>query len=140
MHFKGEPRDRFDLECLPKLRCIVESRTWSGHERAERAIRAVQRRMLQRRWLGDPCEEGTTLLLSDWDERQVRRVLLAEHNVDLALPDKGTSRMLSARTIDRLRWAGSNRLTAKSTVESFKRRVIAALRDERAWWKKHEEA
>ena len=132
-HFRGARRDGYDLERLPRLRHIAETRTGTVQERARRAIRCIERRMLHRRWLIDPNEPGATLVLSDGDERMIRQVLFNESRIDLAVGDGESGQAFTPRCIDRLRHAARNLITAKSDLEGYRRRVKAALRDERAF-------
>jgi hypothetical protein len=134
-HLRGARRSEFDLGRLPKLRHLAETRTGTVQERARRAIQCIERRMLHRRWLIDPNEPGTTLVLSDGDERMIRQVLFNESRIDLAIGDGESGQAFTPRCIDRLRHAARNLITAKSDREGYRRRVKTALRDERAFWR-----
>jgi hypothetical protein len=91
--------------------------------------------MLHRRWLIEPNEPGATLVLSDADERTIRQVLFDESWIDLAIGDSESGQAFTPRCIDRLRHAARNLITAKSDREGYRRRVKAALRDERTFWR-----
>jgi hypothetical protein len=77
------------------------------------------------------------LALPEADERRVRQWLKDVHAVDLGVTEHGAGHPLSARCVDRLRWAGAMFLSGRITTESAQRRVMAALRDDAKWWLKH---
>jgi hypothetical protein len=100
-------------------------------------LAVIARRQLHRAWKLDPTLPGTTLVLPDHDEKRVRRWLQDEHGIDLAETMHATGHHLSARCVDRLRWAAALRLSQRVTETSARNRVAAALRDDLRWLQKH---
>jgi hypothetical protein len=65
----------------------------------------------------------------------IRQVLFNENRIDLAIGDSESGQAFTPRCIDRLRHAARNLISAKSDREGYRRRVRAALRDERTFWR-----
>ncbi len=138
-HLKGAARDAIDLARLKRARAALSSSNTRKRSEAERAIQVIERRRLHRLWKLDPTLSGTTLELPAHDEQRVLDWLLTTHGVDLHNYRHDTGHHLSARAVDRLRWGAVMTLGRRITAEDGRRRVVAALRDDRAWWLKHPE-
>lgn len=137
LHLHGSARDAIDL----KRAVIAEKRARSTNTRNREmgwaALRNIARRQLHRAWKKDPTIAGTTLTLDDRDEARVRRWLSDTHRVDLEHhPLHANGYPITARAIDRLRWAGTLALTKRITTQAAERRVFLALRDDLRYWAK----
>jgi hypothetical protein len=139
-HLQGAARDAVDLARLRRAQAALTSTNTKKRAEAERAIRVTKRRQTHRLWKLDPTYPGSTLELPANDERRVRGWLLHHHGIDLVFFRHGTGHHLSARAVDRLRYAGLMSLTNRMTADGGWRRVVVALRDDAAWWRKHPEA
>jgi hypothetical protein len=137
-HLHGAARDAVDAARLLRAQKTL-SRTTNAHHRAraETTIAAVQRRQLHRAWKLDPTLPGSTLALPDHDEARVRAWLRYFHRIDL---DQGThantAHPITARAIDRLRWAATLFLSGRMDAERAARRVFVAVRDDLKYWAK----
>lgn len=136
LHLRGHQRDIVDRERA--VRAAKSARSTNPRRRAdgERALAAIQRRRLHRVWKLDPTLPGTTLALPDADERRVLSWLKDVHGIVLDETLHETGHRLSARCVDRLRWAAVLRLTLRVTEVSARNRVVAALRDDLRWFRK----
>ena len=134
-HLKGRERDAIDAIRLERA-CKAAAIANNAVDRAEalKAICNIQRRALHRAWLNHPEIEGSTLELPPHEEERVRAFLRDELALDVELPDPVTGRALTARALDRARWAGYLRLKDRIDPEAARRRVAGLLRDERRYW------
>ncbi len=137
-HLTGPERDATDIQRAVEARKKLRSTNTMRRADGETALRNIARRQLHRAWKRDPTVAGATLVLEDHDESRVLAWLAENHGLDLERrPFHDNGRPISARAIDRLRWAGTLALTQRITAEGGRRRVFAALRDDLAWWRKH---
>jgi hypothetical protein len=135
-HLQGPQRDIADAERAAEAAKNARSTNPYRRERALRTLAAIERRRLHRVWKLDPTIPGTTLALPEHDERRVEGWLKAEHGIVLDDTKHETGDPLSARCVDRLRWAAALRLTGRVSEVSSRNRVAAALRDDLAWFEK----
>ena len=134
-HTRGEERDRVDQVRLARA-CKAAARANNAVDRAKavKTIRNIQRRMLHRAWLNAPEIEGSTLELSPAEDERVLACLRDQHNLDIDRSDPVTGQPLTARPVDRARWAGYLRLKDRIEPEAARRRIVVLLRDERRYW------
>lgn len=140
-HLHGEERTAVDLERSKRAWRLLNSSNARHRAAAEATLRAIERRRLHLHWRHqNPDVPGSTLILPDSDERRLAKHLQRTHNLDLASyrhdalePRRG----LSARAIDRIRWAGVLELSQRISPLSAGNRVRAAIRDDVRWFLKH---
>lgn len=138
LHLHGKARDVADL----KRKAIAEKKAGSTNvklrEEGLATLRTVQRRQTHRAWKIDPTVPGSTLTLPDHDEARVRRWLRDAHHVDLDQEPQpmhaNTDHPITARCMDRLRWAATLRLSGRMDAERAARRVFVAVRDDLQFW------
>jgi hypothetical protein len=137
LHVGGSQRDIIDAQRAKLAERMVRSTNAKLRAQGEAALRSIAKRRLHRAWQADPTLPGSTLTLPDHDEARVRRWLLEEHGIDLDKTTHEGGFPLSYRAIDRLRWAAALCLTKRSPPPNAAKRVVAALRDDLKWWRKH---
>jgi hypothetical protein len=103
-------------------------------EKAARRLANIERRLLRRTWKHSPESPGSTLALEPASERQVRRYLRREHDLDVCDPE--TRRPLTPRSIDNLKWIATMSLSGRITEERARQRVAGTLKAERSYWAK----
>jgi hypothetical protein len=137
LHLHGPARDAADARRAVAAEKLARSTNTILREQALATLRNIARRQLHRAWKKDPTLPGSTLALDDHDEARVRRWLSDTHQVDLEnRPLHANGHPITARAIDRLRWAGTLALTKRITPEAAARRVFLALRDDVRYWAK----
>lgn len=137
-HLHGKDRDAVDAARLLRAQKTL-SRTTNAllRRKAMSTIASVTRRQTHRAWKVDPTIPGSTLTLPEHDEARVSRWLREVHRLDLEhhlLHDNG--RPITARCIDRLRWAATLHLSGRMDAERAARRVFVAVRDDLRFWAK----
>jgi hypothetical protein len=85
-------------------------------------------------WVRDPTVPGCTLILSSREEDRVRGFLRDELSLNVDLTDHVTGRFLSARALDRARWAAYLCIAERCSREAARLRVAGLLRAERRFW------
>ena len=140
-HLRGTARDEVDVARLRRAQKLL-SRTTNAHHlaRAEATIAAIARRQLHRAWKLDPTLPGSTLALPDNDEARVRAWLGDNHRIDLDQEPHpvhaNADQLITARCIDRLRWAATLHLAGRMDAARAARRVFVAVRDDLKFWAK----
>lgn len=141
LHLHGRARDAVDAARLLRAQKLL-SRTTNAYHRARAAatIAAVTRRQLHRAWKNDPTLPGSTLALPDYDEARVRAWLKDTHRIDLDDEPNPvhvtTQDPITARCIDRLRWAATLHLSERMDAERAARRVFVVVGDDLRFWAK----
>jgi hypothetical protein len=134
-HIRGVARDRIDEARRERLYREIARTSCAGlQRRIERQLRNIEHRALHRVWLSNPTIEGSTLELSPHEEERARAFLRVELGLDIEEVDRVTRRELSARAVDRGRWAAYLALKGRLDYEAARRRVVNLLRDERRYW------
>ena len=134
-HVRGAERDSLDAARRERLHRELARTSRAGQQsRIERQLRNIEKRSLHRAWLRDPTLEGGTIDISAVDDRCVQACLRDELGIDIERPDRVTGRELSARAVDRAKWAGYLLLQGTLDHESARRRIAGVLRDERTYW------
>jgi hypothetical protein len=140
-HLQGDERLAATLTQEKRALRLVNSSNARHRAKATATLRAIERRRLQLHWRQqNPDAHGTTLILPPVDERRLRQHLQRVHNLDIdnyvhetLEPQRG----LSARAIDRIRYAGVLELSNRITPQAAGNRVRAAIRDDVRWFAKH---
>jgi hypothetical protein len=134
-HIRGVERDSLDAVRRERLHRELARTSSAGQQsRIERQLRNIEKRSLHRAWLRDPTLEGSTIDISAVDDRCVQACLRDELGIDIERPDRVTGRELSARAVDRAKWAGYLLLQGTLDHEVARRRIAGLLRDERTYW------
>lgn len=126
-HLLGAARDAVDTRREARVRRAEHH----GHHRlkphvVENALNAIARRRLRRAWVLDPNLPGSTLELTDHDERTVRAWLLLQR-IDLDDPH------WTNQAIDKLRWSAALRLANRIDQPTVERRFAAITREVLRW-------
>lgn len=141
LHLHGKERTRVDQDRAQRAMARLNSTNARHRMEASSALRSVARRELHLHWRQqNPDAPGSTFVLPDGEEMRLRRHLVFKHGIDIeAYRHEGfeLDRPLSARAIDRIRWAGVLELTRRIRPESARNRVRAAIRDDKRWFTKH---
>jgi hypothetical protein len=129
--------DKCRCHCLRSERIVVDAkrlpwlqaqlmRAGNADVRAnvEARIARIERRRLRWVWRTDPTVEGATISLKPRDCDRVH-VWLRSVGVD--------AEALTARALDRCRWAGALFLSKRTSEATGLKSVAVALRDERQW-------
>jgi hypothetical protein len=134
-HIRGEARDRIDHARRDRLCREIARTSCAGlQRRIKRQLRNIEHRALHRVWLNNPTIEGSTLELSPHEEERARAFLRDALGLDIEEVDRVTGRELSARAVDRGRWAAYLALKGRLEHEAARRRIVNLLRDERRYW------
>ena len=141
LHLHGKARDELDVKRAAAARKLLSRTTNTRHRAsAKSALANVTRRQLHRAWKKDPTLPGSTLTLPDRDEARVSRWLRDTHRIDLDQEHHpvhaNTNHPITARCIDRLRWAATLHLSGRMDAERAARRVFVAMRDDLKFWAK----
>jgi hypothetical protein len=139
LHLRGAARDAADQMRKTTAEKMVRSTNTIMREKGLATLRGIARRQLHKAWKLDPTLPGSTLTLPDRDEARVRAWLRDHHHINLdqkpcALHSNGQP--ITARAIDRLRWAGTLYLSSRMDAERATRRVFVAMRDDLRFWLK----
>lgn len=141
LHLHGEERTLVDRERVRRAKTRLNSMNARHRLEASSALRSIARRELHLHWRHqNPDAPGSTFVLPDGEEMRLLRHLIHKHGIDIqAYRHEGfeRERPLSARAIDRIRWAGVLELTRRISAESAGNRVRAAIRDDVRWFTKH---
>jgi hypothetical protein len=124
-HCLGSERIEVDAKRLSWLERQLR-RTGNADARAnvEARIARIERRRLRWVWRTDPTVEGATISLQPRDLERVH-AWLRSVGVDVD--------SLTARALDRCRWAGALNLARRTTEATALKSVAVALRDEQQW-------
>jgi len=142
----AEAKAQYDIDRTKRARQLARSANARHRQKGEQMLRVIARNQLHYRWKVDAREPGSTIELATPQDRKAVAAWLLTHGVDLdtyrhppvapGLPP----RPLTPRARDRLTWAGALSTTGRCTPEAGRRRVVAALRDDRKFWTRlHEE-
>lgn len=138
LHLHGQQRDAIDAQRAIRAAKALRSTNSRNRANGERALAVIARRQLHRRWKVYPLEAGSTLELTNDDEARVRSWLRNTHSIDLEHhPLHANGHPITARAIDRLRWAATLFLSGRMDAERAARRVFVAMRDDLKFWGKH---
>ena len=134
-HIHGAERDKVDaLRRQRLIRQLDGTRCVGLQRRLRRQLANIDRRNLHRLWKHDPLIEGSTLIVSSCEEDRLRAFLRDELNLNIDLADQVTGHFLTARSLDRSRWAAYLALAERCSHEAARRRVVGLLCAERKYW------
>jgi hypothetical protein len=134
-HLKGRERDTIDRARMERLHRELAGTNCEGlQRRIKRQLRNIEKRSLHRLWLRDPTIEGATIDISAADDQSVQACLRNELGIDIERSDQVTGRELSARAVDRAKWAAYLLLQGTLDHEAARRRIASLLRAERKYW------
>jgi hypothetical protein len=125
-HCLGSERIAVDAKRLPWLqRQLQQTTNADARANVEARIARIERRRLRWVWRKlDPTVEGQTI---DLESRDLQRVHAWLRSVGVDVDS------LTARALDRCRWAGALCLARRTTEATALKSVTVAMRDERQW-------